>query len=61
MFTEGQWMFAVFFVIAFAIAMVISYRKDIKLHKKYYKGSLLILAGFALFIIILFLIKTFLH
>ncbi len=54
-------MFAVFFVIAFVIIMIISYRKDIQLHKKHYKGSLLILAGFLLFIAILFVIKTYLR
>lgn len=61
MFTEGQWMFAVFFVIAFAITMVISYRKDAKLHRKYYKWSILILIGFLVFIASLFVIKTYLH
>ncbi|MAN28181.1 MULTISPECIES: DUF3810 domain-containing protein [Mesonia] len=61
MFSQGQWMFAVFFVIAFVIIMIISYRKDIQLHKKHYKGSLLILAGFLLFIAILFVIKTYLR
>lgn len=61
MFSQGQWMFAVFFVIAFTIVMVISYRKDAKLHKKYYKWSILILIGFLAFIGILFVIKTYLH
>ncbi len=61
MFSQGQWMFALFFVIAFAIVMVISYRKDAKLHKKYYKWSILILIGFLAFIGILFVIKTYLH
>ncbi|NGZ90006.1 hypothetical protein [Psychroflexus maritimus] len=59
MFTNGQWFFAVFFVIAFSVLIILSYRKDKKLHKKYYKGSLFILLGFLVFIAILFLIKFF--
>lgn len=61
MFSQGQLLFAVFFVIVFAIVMVISYRKDLNLHKKYYKGSLFILIGFLLFIVALFVIKKFTH
>ncbi|TQD37741.1 hypothetical protein FKR84_09720 [Haloflavibacter putidus] len=61
MFSQGQLLFAVFFVIVFAIVMVISYRKDLNLHKKYYKGSLFILIGFLLFIVALFIIKKFTH
>ncbi|PZW37918.1 hypothetical protein FT986_08010 [Mesonia sp. K4-1] len=61
MFTQGQYFFAGFFVVAFFILIVISYRKDLKLHKKYYKGSLYVLAGFLLFIGLLFVIKKFLH
>ena len=41
MFTNGQLIFAGFFVVAFIILMVISYRKDIKNHQKYYKNTAL--------------------
>jgi len=58
MFSTGQLIFAAFFVVAFIIVMIISYRKDLKLHKKYYKGSLMILLAFIAFIVILFIIKT---
>jgi hypothetical protein len=61
MFTQGQYFFAGLFVVAFFILIVISYRRDLKLHKKYYKGSLYVLAGFLLFIGLLFVIKKFLH
>ncbi|MDR6300531.1 hypothetical protein [Mesonia maritima] len=61
MFTDGQYIFAGFFVVLFIAIMIFSYRKDLKLHKKYYRGSLFILAGFLLFVAILFLIKTYLH
>nr|WP_254884007.1 hypothetical protein [Aquimarina sp. TRL1] len=61
MFSTGQLVFAGFFVIAFILLMIFSYRKDIQLHKKYYKGTLFILAGFIVFIILLFGLKTYLH
>lgn len=60
MFTQGQWMFAAFFVVVFLIAMIYSYRKDILLHKRFYKGSYWILIGFLIFIAILFFIKYYL-
>lgn len=41
MFTEGQLIFAGFFVVAFIILMIWSYRKDTKNHKKYYKNTAL--------------------
>ncbi len=41
MFSKGQLIFAVFFVIAFIIVMIYSYRKDIKNHQKYYKNAAL--------------------
>lgn len=60
MFTEGQLIFAAFFVVAFVAAMIYVYRKDLKLHKKYYKGSYKVLIGFMAFIAILFFIKFYL-
>jgi cytochrome bd-type quinol oxidase subunit 1 len=41
MFTKGQLIFAGFFVVAFVVLMVFSYRKDIKNHQKYYKNTAL--------------------
>ncbi|MEN9322906.1 MAG: hypothetical protein RIT03_1280 [Bacteroidota bacterium] len=57
MFSSGQLIFALLFFIAFVVAMVISYRKDVKIHEKYYKGNFKILIGFFAFIILLFVIK----
>ncbi|MBE0391188.1 hypothetical protein HNQ02_003418 [Flavobacterium sp. 7E] len=59
MFSQGQLIFAGCFFIAFVIAMVIAYRKDINTHREFYKGNYKILLGFLLFIGILFLIKIF--
>lgn len=59
MFSSGQLLFAGGFFIAFVIAMIYAYRKDLALHKIYYKGNYKILLGFLLFIGILFIIKVF--
>lgn len=61
MFSTGQWIFAGCFVVAFVVLMIISYRKDLKLHRKYYKGSIFILIGFIIFILLLFALKTYLR
>ncbi|SDS21128.1 hypothetical protein SAMN04487764_1703 [Gillisia sp. Hel1_33_143] len=61
MFSTGQWVFAAIFFISFVIIIIYSYRKDLQLHKKYYKGSLYVLVGFLVFIGLLFVIKKFLH
>ncbi len=60
MFTTGQLIFAIIFFVAFVVIIFFSYRKDLKLHKKYYKGTLYILLGFIAFVLLLFVIKTFL-
>ncbi|TPN84670.1 hypothetical protein FHK87_17225 [Aquimarina algicola] len=61
MFSQGQLIFAGFFVVAFILLMIFSYRKDIVLHRKYYRGSLFILLGFIIFIVILFALKVYLQ
>lgn len=59
MFSQGQLVFAGLFFVAFVIATAYAYRKDIKIHKEFYKGNYKILIGFGIFIGILFLIKVF--
>jgi hypothetical protein len=59
MFTQGQWIFAGCFLVAFIIVMIYAYRKDIALHRKVYKGNYKILIGFLIFIGLLFMIKIF--
>ena len=61
MFSKGQLIFAGLFVIAFTIAMIWSYRKDIKIHKKYYKNSFIVLIAMFLVIAIFALITFSLH
>nr|WP_236023861.1 MULTISPECIES: hypothetical protein [Flavobacterium] len=59
MFSKDQLIFAGLFFIVFVIAITFAYRKDIGLHRIFYKGSYKILIGFIAFIGILFLIKIF--
>jgi preprotein translocase subunit YajC len=60
MFSTGQLIFAILFAIAFIIIMFFSYRKDKKLHKKHYKGSIWVLVGFIVFVLLLLGIKIYL-
>lgn len=60
MFSTNQLIFAICFLIAFSVFIVISYRKDRKLDKKYFKGTFWILVGFIVFVLLLLAIKTFL-
>jgi hypothetical protein len=57
MFTNGQLIFAVLFAIAFIAALVYTYRKDFKIHQKYYRGSVWVLIAFISFIIFIAVIK----
>lgn len=59
MFSKGQIGFAIFFIVVFVAAMIYVYRKDLPLHKKYYKGSYWILIGFLGFVALLFVMKTY--
>ncbi|KUF42184.1 MAG: hypothetical protein LBI73_11200 [Myroides sp.] len=58
MFTPGQMQFALFFIIAFTIVMVVMYRKDLKLHRIYYKNRIWVLVVFLAFIGSLFVLKN---
>ncbi len=60
MFSTGQLIFAAIFFVAFIAIIVLSYKKDKKLHRKNYKGVIWILFSFVFFLILLFLIKYFL-
>lgn len=59
MFSTGQLIFALLFFISFVIAISYSYRKDILVHRRVYKGSYKIVVGFLIFIGLLFVIKIF--
>lgn len=57
MFSTGQLIFAILFVLLFTILIIRSYRQDRKLHSKSYKGVRWVGFAFITFVIILFLIK----
>ena len=57
MFSKGQLIFAIGFVIAFTIFIIWSYRKDRKKNPKYFKGSFWVFVGFLVFIVLLLLLK----
>ncbi len=57
MFSKGQLIFGLLFAITFAIIIFFAYKKDLKLHRKYYKGSLWILLAFIGFISMIAAIK----
>ncbi|MFK7834232.1 MAG: hypothetical protein AB8B52_13240 [Winogradskyella sp.] len=50
MFTTGQLIFGILFFIAFVIIIGYQYRKDLRIHKQYYKGTVWILIAFVGFI-----------
>ncbi|WP_341217173.1 hypothetical protein [uncultured Wocania sp.] len=60
MFSKGQIVFGVLFFIVFAIIIGYTYRKDLNLHKRFYKGSIWILIAFISFILFIVAIKFFL-
>ncbi|MDA9584412.1 hypothetical protein OAV59_01795 [Flavobacteriaceae bacterium] len=54
MFTKGRIIFAIIFIIAFVIFMVISYKKDSKNHQVYYKDAAKKVAIYGTIAIIIF-------
>jgi hypothetical protein len=59
MFSKGQIIFGVLFFIVFSIIIAYTYRKDLKLHKKFYAGSVWVLIAFISFILFIAAIKFF--
>ena len=57
MFSTGQIVFGILFAIAFIIVIFFMYKKDRKLHKRYYKGVVWILIAFIAFIAFIAAIK----
>ena len=60
MFSQGQINFGIIFFIVFAIIIGYTYRKDFKLHKRFYSGSVWVLIAFISFILFIAAIKFFL-
>jgi hypothetical protein len=59
MFSKGQLLFALFFIIIFAGVLIWSYRKDFKLHKLHYKNTSIVVLLVLIAMITLFTVITF--
>ncbi|WP_034057179.1 hypothetical protein [Lacinutrix jangbogonensis] len=57
MFSTGQLIFAICFAIVFITVIIYTYRKDLKLHKQHYKGTIWVLLAFISFIGLIAAIK----
>lgn len=57
MFSNGQITFGILFALAFILVLFYAYRKDLNLHKRYYKGSVWILIAFIAFLLFIVAIK----
>ena len=57
MFSNGQIVFGILFAITFIVILIFAYRKDIKIHRRFYKGSIWILLAFITFIALIASIK----
>ncbi|MFS4481619.1 hypothetical protein ACKGJY_01260 [Hyunsoonleella sp. 2307UL5-6] len=57
MFSKGQMIFGIIFFVVFAIIIGYTYRRDLKLHQKFYKGSIWMLVAFVGFIAFIAAIK----
>tara|TARA_Y200000002_G_scaffold379532_1_gene388986 strand:+ start:724 stop:912 length:189 start_codon:yes stop_codon:yes gene_type:complete len=58
MFSQGQLIFAIFFVITFICIISYSYKKDLKYLKDSYKGVKWVLIGFIVFFGLLVFLKS---
>lgn len=62
MFSNGQIVFGVLFAITFIVILFFAYRKDIKIHRRFYKGTIWVLIAFIAFIALIASIKfIFMH
>ncbi|MCF1193057.1 hypothetical protein LRR18_15795 [Mangrovimonas sp. AS39] len=57
MFSKGQLVFAILFAVVFFVVIAYTYRRDLKLHKKYYKGTIWVLIAFISFIAFIAMLK----
>ena len=57
MFSNGQITFGILFALAFILVLFYAYRKDLNLHKRYYKGSVWVLIAFIAFLLFIVAIK----
>lgn len=58
MFSKGQFIFAIIFIISFTIVIIFSYKKDLNFLKNTYKGVRWVLVGFIIFFFLLIFLKS---
>ena len=58
MFSKGQFIFAIIFIISFTIVIIFSYKKDLNFLKNTYKGVRWVLVGFIIFFLLLIFLKS---
>ena len=58
MFSTGQLIFAIFFIVSFTLVVIYSYRMDKQKSKHYFKGSFWVLVGFLIFVTLLVGLKS---
>ena len=61
MFSTGQLVFAAFFAVGFISLIVLAYKKDRALHKRYFKGARWVLVAFIAFVALLSVLKALLR
>ncbi len=57
MFSKGQIVFGILFAIVFIIILFFAYKKDIKIHRRFYKGTFWVLLAFISFLAFIAAIK----
>ena len=58
MFSKGQFIFAIIFIISFTIVIIFSYKKDLNFLKNTYKGVRWVLVGVIIFFLMLIFLKS---
>ena len=61
LFTKGQKIFAIVFIISFVIMLIYAYRSDAKVYKAYYKNVWMVLISMILILAALVLLIKVLH
>lgn len=56
--TRGHLVFALIFVVVFIGIIAWQYRKDLKMHRRYYQGSIWVIFGIILLIILFIYLKN---
>lgn len=57
-FSPSQQLFAVVAIVIFLALLVLAYRRDMKIHRRYYKGVGIVLLSIVILIFLLYVIKV---